>query len=151
MKDNLEGHRTVMDCEDKFESNGVTKHKKGNPAWQKGMASPNAGGRPAVIRDLREAAQGYSEEALSVLAGVMRDTNTPPAAKVAAARELLDRGFGKAVQALDVNSKVDMGATAAAVLMDLANRGKASKAAELARADTIETAYRDVTPGNRLS
>lgn len=135
-----------MDGEDKFESNCKTKSKKGNPTWRKGGTSPNPGGRPAVIRDLREAAQGYSEEALTVLAGVMRDTEAPPAAKVAAARELLDRGFGKAVQAVDVNSKVDMGATAAQVLMDLANRGKAAKAAELARAETIEAEYRDVTP-----
>ena len=141
----------MMDCEDKFESNGETKRKKGNPAWQKGMASPNAGGRPAVIRDLREAAQGYSEEALETLASVMRDQASPPAAKVAAARELLDRGFGKAMQALDVSSKVDMGATAAQVLMDLANRGKAAKAAEVARSGTIEAVFRDVTPGNRLS
>ena len=141
----------MMDCEDKFESNGETKRKKGNPAWQKGGVSPNPGGRPAVIRDLREAAQGYSEEALSVLAGVMRDADAPSAAKVAAARELLDRGFGKAVQEVDVNSKVDMGATAAQVLMDLANRGRAAKAAEVARSGTIEAVFRDVTPGNRLS
>ena len=136
----------MSDSDNNFESNSETKRKKGNPAWQKGGVSPNPGGRPAVIRDLREAAQGYSEEALTVLAGVMRDTEAPPAAKVAAARELLDRGYGKAVQAVDVNSKVDMGATAAQVLMDLANRGKAAKAAELARAETIEAEYRDVTP-----
>ena len=135
-----------MDCEDKFDSNGETKRKKGNPAWQKGGVSPNPGGRPAVIRDLREAAQGYSEEALTVLAGVMRDADAPPAAKVAAARELLDRGFGKAVQAVDVNSKVDMGATAAQVLMDLANRSKAAKAAELARSEAINVDYKDITP-----
>ena len=137
-----------MDYEDKFESNGETKRKKGNPAWQKGGVSPNPGGRPAVIRDLREAAQGYSEEALTVLAGVMRDADAPPAAKVAAARELLDRGFGKALQAVDVNSKVDIGATAAQVLMDLANRGKAAKAAELLRAEAISVDFKDVTLKN---
>ena len=141
MKDNLEGHRTVMDCEDKFESNGETKRKKGNPAWQKGGVSPNPGGRPAVIRDLREAAQGYSEEALTVLAGVMRDAEAPPAAKVAAARELLDRGFGKAVQAVDVSSKVDVGKTAAQVLMELTNKAKIAKVSNIIAAE-----YRDVTP-----
>jgi hypothetical protein len=134
-----------MDYEDKFENNGETKCKKGNPAWRKGGVSPNPGGRPAVIRDLRKAAQGYSAEALETLASVMRDQASPPAAKVAAARELLDRGFGKAVQALDVNTKVDMGATAAAVLMDLANRAKTAKAAELVRAEAISINYKDVT------
>jgi hypothetical protein len=78
----------------------------------------------------------------------MRDTDAPPAAKVAAARELLDRGFGKAVQAVDVNSKVDMGATAAQVLMDLANRAKTAKAAELVRAEAISIDYKDVTLRN---
>ena len=136
----------MMDCRDNFDSKSQTKsRKRGNPAWQKGMASPNAGGRPAVIRDLREAAQGYSAEALETLASVMRDQASPPAATVAAARELLDRGFGKAVQALDVNTKVDMGATAAAVLMDLANRAKTAKAAELVRAEAISINYKDVT------
>ena len=130
-----------MDCEDKFESNGETKRKKGNPAWQKGGVSPNPGGRPAVIRDLREAAQGYSEEALSVLAGVMRDADAPSAAKVAAARELLDRGFGKAVQAVDVSSKVDVGKTAAQVLMELTNKAKIAKVSNIIAAE-----YRDVTP-----
>jgi hypothetical protein len=134
-----------MDCEHKFESNYETKRKKGNPAWQKGGVSPNPGGRPAIIRDLREAAQGYSVEALETLASVMRDQASPPAAKVAAARELLDRGFGKAVQAVDVNSKVDMGATAAQVLMDLANRAKTAKAVELVRAEAISIDYKDVT------
>ena len=130
-----------MDYEDKFESNGETKRKKGNPAWQKGGVSPNPGGRPAVIRDLREAAQGYSEEALTVLAGVMRDADAPPAAKVAAARELLDRGFGKAVQAVDVSSKVDVGKTAAQVLMELTNKAKIAKVSNIIAAE-----YRDVTP-----
>jgi hypothetical protein len=73
-----------MDCEDTLESIGETKRKKANPAWHKGGVSPNPGARPAMMRDLREAAQGYSEEALSVLAGVMRDVDAPSAAKVAA-------------------------------------------------------------------
>ena len=73
-----------MDCEDKLKSIGETKRKKVNPAWQKGGVSPNPGGRLAMMRDLREVAQGYSEEALSVFAGVMRDVDAPPAAKVAA-------------------------------------------------------------------
>lgn len=38
---------------------------------------------------------------------------------------------------MDVSSKVDMGPTAAQVLMDLAFRGKAAKAAELARSEAI--------------
>lgn len=135
------GRGIMTDSDNNFESINETKRKKGNPAWQKGGVSPNPGGRPAVIRDLREAAQGYSEEALTVLAGVMRDAEAPHAARVAAVRELLDRGFGKAVQAVDVNSKVDVGKAAAQVLMDLTNKAKIAKAS-----DIISAEYRDVTP-----
>jgi hypothetical protein len=44
-----------------------------------------------------------------------------------------------------------MGKAAAQVLMDLANRAKlrkAEEAAELARANTIEANYKDVTPAH---
>ncbi len=93
--------------------------------WRKGAASPNPGGRPAVLGDLREAARGYSQEALEILAAVMRDPKAPPAARVTAARELLDRGFGRAVQAVDVNTKVDLGQTAAQVLLELSAKAAA--------------------------
>ena len=93
--------------------------------WIKGAASPNPGGRPAVMGNLREAAREYSQEALETLASVMRDPEAPPAARVASARELLDRGFGRAVQAVDVNTKVDLGQTAAAVLLELSAKANA--------------------------
>jgi hypothetical protein len=41
-----------------------------------------------------------------------------------------------------------MGPTAAQVLMDLAFRGKAAKAAELVRAEAISIDYKDVTLKN---
>ena len=41
-----------------------------------------------------------------------------------------------------------MGATDAQVLMDLANRAKAAKAAELAKADTISIDHKDATLKN---
>jgi len=105
-------------------------HKRGGaPLWKKGGPSPNPGGRPAVIRDLREAARGYSTEALETLAKVMRDEEAGPAARVAAAKELLDRGFGKPVQAVDVGVKMDVGQTAAEVLMRLTEQARAAKAA----------------------
>jgi hypothetical protein len=47
---------------------------------------------------LKEAARVYTIEALHVLADIMR-TGTNEAARIAAARELLDRGHGKAPQA----------------------------------------------------
>lgn len=122
-----------------FQNNMQSKAKpKGNPAWVKGGPSPNPAGRPAVLADLREAARAFSQEALDTLAGVMRDPEAPPAARVTAARELLDRGFGKALQTVDVDVKVDMAKAHADVLWEL------SRAAQEAKA--IERGVIDVTP-----
>lgn len=76
----------------------------------KGGKQPG-GGRPkgsknksTVARDAGRAwmeaqARTYTDEALAVLAAIMREGTSEPA-RIAAARELLDRGHGKAPQAL---------------------------------------------------
>lgn len=58
--------------------------------------------------DIREAAQEYTDEALKVLAEVMRQGDSA-AARVAAANSILDRGHGKPKQQVDAN--VDGGLT----------------------------------------
>jgi hypothetical protein len=110
-----------------IDSNNEQKKRRGNPAWQKG----NAGGRPAALGDLREAARGYSTEALETLATVMRDPEAGHSARVAAARELLDRGYGRAVQAIDVGVQVNVAETHAAVLMRLTEAAREAKTIEL--------------------
>lgn len=67
-------------------------------------------GRPtgAVTKataDIREAAQEYTEQALAVLVEVMT-TGDSAAARVAAANSVLDRGYGKPKQAVDVDATV---------------------------------------------
>lgn len=52
--------------------------------------------RKATVSEL---AQGYTSEAIDVLAEIMRDDEAPHAARVRAAESLLDRGHGKPVQA----------------------------------------------------
>lgn len=47
-------------------------------------------------------AQEYTEEALKVLVDVMKDGKTASASRVAAASAILDRGYGKPAQALDM-------------------------------------------------
>lgn len=47
---------------------------------------------PAEIRSL---ARNHSRTALATLIGIMRQKNAPPAARVAAANSILDRGWGK--------------------------------------------------------
>lgn len=45
-------------------------------------------------------ARSHTETALKVLAGIMMEPDAPHAARVAAIKELLDRGWGKAAQVL---------------------------------------------------
>lgn len=44
---------------------------------------------------VKQVAQEYTEQAIQVLVDLLQDKSTPPAARVAACREILDRGHGK--------------------------------------------------------
>src|SRR6476620_448822 len=79
---------------------------RGRP-FQKGI-SGNPGGRPKVLADVQGLAREKSPEAINILANVMRDEKAPPAARVAAANALLDRGYGKPTQPISQTvAKVD--------------------------------------------
>lgn len=52
---------------------------------------------PTQIKSL---ARSHTETAIKVLAGIMEQSDAPPAARVAAVNSLLDRGWGKAAQPL---------------------------------------------------
>lgn len=76
---------------------------------ERGGKRPGAG-RPKgslnkATADIREAAQVYTGEALEKLAEIMR-AGESEAARVAAIRELLDRGHGKPRQSLEVEADV---------------------------------------------
>lgn len=73
------------------------------------MAAPKHGGkrpgagrpkgaRNRVTADIKALAQTYGPDAIDTLAEIMMNEEHPPQARVAAARELIDRGFGKATQ-----------------------------------------------------
>jgi hypothetical protein len=59
--------------------------------------SGNPGGRPAIVGELRELARAHAPEAIKELARLALHAKTETA-RIAAIRELLDRGFGKATQ-----------------------------------------------------
>jgi hypothetical protein len=52
--------------------------------------------------DIRSLARGHTETALKTLAGIMGQTDAPPSARVSAATALLDRGWGKPQQTVDM-------------------------------------------------
>ena len=48
--------------------------------------------------EIKSLARAHTHGAIKVLAGIMNEKKAPPAARVAAANALLDRGYGKAPQ-----------------------------------------------------
>jgi hypothetical protein len=59
--------------------------------------SGNPGGRPRVVRELRELARQHAPEAIRELARLATKAKSETA-RVVAIRELLDRGYGKPTQ-----------------------------------------------------
>lgn len=71
--------------------------------------TPKTGGRKPgtpnkATADIKALAQVHGEQAIGTLAGMIGDTSLPPAARVAAAKELLDRGYGKAGQSVELSA-----------------------------------------------
>ncbi len=51
-----------------------------------------------MLGDVQALARQYTADAVETLARIMRDDDAAPAARVAAANAILDRGYGKAPQ-----------------------------------------------------
>lgn len=73
----------------------------------KGSGALNPGGRPKDVGFVRDLARQHTEEAIATLVSIMRDTSARETARVAAAENLLDRGWGKAPQTYTLNHNVE--------------------------------------------
>lgn len=84
--------------------NVIKKHGK------RGGKRLGSGRKPGSINkataDLKGMARQYSVQALTILTELMQDPETPPAARIQAAREVLDRGYGKPTQAVEVSGEI---------------------------------------------
>lgn len=77
-------------------------------SWQPGT-SGNPRGRSKRDAEIAELARAHTAEALQTLANIMGDEAAPPSARVSAASAILDRGWGRPPQSLDVEHKLSLG------------------------------------------
>lgn len=88
--------------------------------------SGNPSGRPKIPGDVVELARTHTREAISTLAAIMSNAEAPPASKIAAAAVLLDRGWGKPSQTVDLNHRIEPRHLTDAELITLAATGIAT-------------------------
>lgn len=96
------------------DTTGVEKKLEGRARSLANLIPPKKGevrnprGRPKKDLDLAAMAQSHAQEAIQTLVSVMRNEDATPAARVTAAGEILDRGFGRAPQSIDVNATMTL-------------------------------------------
>ena len=59
--------------------------------------SGNPSGRPRIVLAVRDLARAHTEAAIDTLAEIMQDPDAHAAARISAASELLNRGYGRPV------------------------------------------------------
>jgi hypothetical protein len=70
--------------------------------FEKGK-SGNPGGRPKAVRDVAAAAREHTQEGLETLVTAMRDGGAPWNARIRAVELILERGWGKPMQAVELS------------------------------------------------
>ena len=103
--------------------------------WLPG-SSPNPGGRPKIIEDIRDLAREHTETAINALVHIAQK-GKQESARVAAASALLDRGWGRPTQPIagdDDMPPVGISGTAVATLTAEERAGLVASIAESLRA-----------------
>lgn len=112
--------------------------------WAKGV-SGNPKGKPPVIREVRELAQAYTVDAIESLRDIMVDQKANGSARVQAAVALLDRGWGRPKQSVEVQVDHDATGLAAALsaLNDRLGLNPPAEDGEIIDVTVTETVKRD--------
>ena len=75
--------------------------------FQPGGGSPNPGGRPALVREVRDLARIHTALAVQTLAAICADPKAAAHSRVSAADALLCRAWGRPSQAIEVSRGPD--------------------------------------------
>ena len=82
---------------------GGVRVARSSTSFQPGT-SGNPGGRPKGLSEVIALAREHTELAITTLVDIAKQTKAAPAARVAAASALLDRGWGKPAQAIQATT-----------------------------------------------
>lgn len=63
---------------------------------------------PRAVADIRSLARRHTSLAINTLAGIARQKSAPAAARVSASVALLERGWGKAQQSVEVDATLNV-------------------------------------------
>lgn len=100
--------------------------REANGRFKRGAPSPNPSGRAVVAPEVKDAARAHTADMLAVLVDVAMDVGAPPAARVAAANAVLDRGHGKPVTNVEAKvATVDINAMHLEALRELSRSSPA--------------------------
>lgn len=86
------------------QNSGVNAKVRGRPFVKGQVANP--GGRPKVVREVQELARKHTVSAINALARIAKDPGAEHKDRIAAAHEILDRGFGRAAQSIALDASV---------------------------------------------
>lgn len=89
----------VVDSAFDNKSNGIIKKKHGGKR-------EGAGAPPGLRATMKARAAEYGDNCIDVMVGIMQDVEVPANIRIAAADKLLDRGFGKPKQEMEVIGEV---------------------------------------------
>jgi hypothetical protein len=108
-------------------ANSAILRRDPNGRWLAGGQSPNAGGLSREKRGLIDLARERSPAALDKIFAIMNDETVPPAVQLAAAGMILDRGYGKPRQSVEVEKQ---GRTLESILQAIAAARQAEAEAQ---------------------
>jgi hypothetical protein len=88
---------------------------------KRGGKREGAGRKPGVVSQVKmtfaERARGSADYALDALVSILHDPEAPHSARVSAAKEIIDRGYGKPIAAHEHEHKGEVNVTAKVVLV----------------------------------